>query len=125
MLCCAGPAQAQDKLAAASSAVHALDRQLAKQLSNVRADVQQALAVTAGSVKAELEAAAAARDRQAARQLQKQLQGACVWWRSDARRGRYAVEAALAHARAVFCLPHRAVCSLPVPPVRVPARSGG
>jgi hypothetical protein len=65
----------QEKLQSASSAVQALDDDVAKQLHNMRADVKQAMTVASSSLRADLEAAATARQQQDAAQLKEQLKG--------------------------------------------------
>jgi hypothetical protein len=65
----------QEKLQSASSAVQALDDDVAKQLHNMRADVKQAITVASSSLRADWETAAIARQQQDAAQLKEQLQG--------------------------------------------------
>lgn len=65
----------QEKLQSASSVVQDLDDDVAKQLHNMRADVKQAITVAGSSLRADLEAAATARQQQDAAQLKEQLKG--------------------------------------------------
>lgn len=74
----AAAVSSNDKLQAAAAAVQALDRKVGRQLRHVRADLQQALAVAAGTSKAELEASVATREHQAVHHWQQQLKGVCV-----------------------------------------------
>jgi hypothetical protein len=66
----------QEKLASTSTALHSLDGAVDKQLHNIRTDVKQAILVASSSLRAELEAAAQARQQQDAAQHQAQLKGA-------------------------------------------------
>lgn len=63
----------QERLQSASSAVQALDDELSQQLQNIRADVKQAITVANSSLRADLEAAAQARQQEGATQLKAQL----------------------------------------------------
>jgi hypothetical protein len=69
----------QEKLLAASSSVQQLDEEVSKQLHNIRADVKQAITVAAKSLRADLEAAAHARQQEDTTQLKEQLRSELRW----------------------------------------------